>query len=185
MSGLFAPIMSFDTIDREAMNERLIAWGHRMGPINRPEYTKPIDFAVYQHGEPVAVIAADTLIRDTCNLTRADAFELSRLCGPERGMCADALWLWRHFAYPLIVRAWGTPWVISYQDAARHKGFLYRFDNWVVLGYSVSGRDPRAAPGTASVSRKVIWGWNADAAAMAERRANPPAKPAWHERLAA
>lgn len=48
MSGLFPPMMSFDTIDREALNERLIAWGHRMGSINRPEYTKPIDFALYQ-----------------------------------------------------------------------------------------------------------------------------------------
>lgn len=87
--------------------------------------------------------------------------------------------LWRVFAYPLIVRAWGTPWVISYQDAARHQGQLYRYDHWLKLGYSTSGRDPRAAPGTASVRRKVIWGWNADTTAMAERRAIDLKKPGW------
>lgn len=178
------PFVSFDRIERDEMNDCLVRWGHRMGPINWPEYTKPIDFALRRHGRPVAVIAADTLIRDTCDLTRANAFELSRLCGPDHGMCADAMWMWRHFAYPLIAQTWGTPWVISYQDASRHKGFLYRYDNWLVVGYSVSGRDPRAAPGTAAVSRKVIWGWSADAAAMAERRANPPVKPAWYDRLA-
>lgn len=186
MVSLFAdPFVSFDTIDRDELNECLVRWGHRMGPLNRPAYTKPIDFALRRHGKPVAVIASDTLIRDTCGFDRSAAFELSRLCGPEHGMCADAMWMWRHFAYPIISHAWRTPWVISYQDATQHKGFLYRYDNWVVIGYSVSGRDPRAQPGTASVRRKVIWGWNADAAAMAEKRRNPPDKPKWAERIAA
>lgn len=185
MSGLIDPFVSFDTIDRDEMNACLVRWDHRMGPINRPEYAKPIDFALRKHGQPVAVIASDTLIRATCGFDRTHAFELSRLCGPEHGMCADAMWMWRHFAYPIISKAWGTPWVISYQDAARHKGFLYRYDNWLVVGYSTSGRDPRALPGTATVRRKVIWGWNADVAAMSERRRNPPEKPKWAERIAA
>ena len=186
MSGLFNdPFVSFDRIERDELNECLVRWKHRMGPLARPEFARPFDFALRRHGRPVAVIASDTLIRPTCELDRTQAFELSRLCGPERGMCADAMWMWRHFAYPVISRTWQTPWVISYQDAAQHKGFLYRYDNWVVLGYSSSGRDPRAAPDTASVRRKVIWGWNADAGAMAERRASPPPKPRWAERIAA
>lgn len=188
MALLIDPFVSFDTINREEMNRYLTAWGHRMGPILRPEYRAPIDFVVRRHGEPLAVIAADTLIRTTCGLDRSCAFELSRLCADpaERGMCSLAMRFWRQFAYPVIVRAWDTPWVISYQDAASvHNGNLYRYDGWLKLGYSTSGLDPRALPGTASVRRKIIWGWNADADAMKERRAAPPKAPVWVEKAAA
>lgn len=185
MAFLIDPFISFDTIEREEMNRLLVAWDHAMGPLNRPQYGKPIDFVVRRHGEPVAVIACDTLIRDTCGLTRANAFELSRLCGPGRGMCSMAMKLWRQFAYPEIVRQWKTPWVISYQDATRHKGTLYRYDHWVVLGYSSGGGDPRAAAGTVNARKRVIWGWNADTDAMAERRKVEIKKPAWAERIAA
>lgn len=127
----------------------------------------------------IAVIAADTLIRETCDFTRREAFELSRLCSTpsERGISSMAMRMWRQFAYPLIASAWKAPWVISYQDAARHTGNIYRYDGWLIVGYSVSGTDPRADPGTAKVKRKVIWGWNADAAAMRAKEA--PERPAW------
>lgn len=172
MRGLFPEaLVSFDRIDRAEMNALLIAWDHKMGPINRPEYTPPIDFALREHGRPIAVIAADTLVRETCDFTRQDAFELSRLCSaPERrGVSSMAMRMWRAFAYPLITRAWKTPWVISYQDAVRHTGNLYRYDGWLIVGYSVSGTDTRARPDTARASRKKIWAWNSDAAAMRER----------------
>ena len=179
MGLLIDPFVSFDTIGRDEMNDCLVAWGHQMGPIERPEYRRPVDFVLRENGEPVAVMAADPLIRPTCGFTRADAFELSRLCAARHGLCSMAMKLWRTFAYPAIVRAWGAPWVVSYQDAARHTGTLYRFDHWLIVGYSTSGSDPRALPGTASVRRKKIWGWNADAAAMRERRQNPPEEPRW------
>ena len=192
MGFLIDPFVSFDTIDRDEMNRLLVQWDHKMGPLNRPQYGKPIDFVVRRHGDPVAVIACDTLIRETCELTRNDAFELSRLCGPERGMCSMAMKLWRQFAYPEIARAWFpalvrdelSPWVISYQDATRHAGTLYRYDHWLVLGYSSGGSDPRAAAGTVNARKRVIWGWNANADAMAERRKLEIKKPAWAERIA-
>lgn len=177
---VIAPFLSFDAIDRDEMNGLLTAWKHRMGPIQRPIYKRPIDFALRLHGAPVAVVAADTLIRDTCDLTRADAFELSRLCADpkHRALCSIAMRLWRQFAYPVIRDAWKAPWVISYQDnASQHGGNLYRYDGWLILGYSSSGNDPRARDATAKVRRKVIWGWNADAAAMRARSA--PERPSW------
>ena len=102
-------------------------------------------------------------------------------------MASLALKLWRQFAYPTIVQTWGTPWVISYQDAAStHHGNLYRYDHWVKVGYSgSSGSDKRAQAGTAVVRNKVIWGWNADPKAMEERRKNPPERPAWDRKEAA
>lgn len=188
MALLIDPYISFDTINRDEMNRCLKTWRHRMGAIRRPVFKTPTDFVLRRHGEPLVVIAADTLIRPTCKLDRSSAFELSRLCAdPEHyGMCSLAMRLWRIFAYPVIVRDWGTPWVISYQDAAStHNGNLYRYDGWVILGYSVSGKDPRAMPETAEVRRKVIWGWNADVEQMQLRRNNPPAEPAWLGRSAA
>lgn len=187
MALLIDPLFGFDRIDRDELNDCLVRWGHRMGPINRPEYTPPIDFVLRENGEPISVIAADTLIRDTCNFTRADAFEMSRMCAaPERrGLSSLMMRMWRAFAYPLIVDAWKAPWVVSYQDAVRHTGNLYRFDGWLVVGYSASGSDPRALPGTATVKRKVIWGWSGEAAAMAARRKLEIKKPKWAERIAA
>jgi hypothetical protein len=184
MPLLVDPFLSFDTISRDEMNRCLEAWAHRMGAIRRPEYRAPIDFVLRHHGKPLVVVGCDTLIRDNiaAQFDRSCAFELSRLCSdPEHyGLCSLAMRLWRAFAYPVIVRSWGTPWAISYQDAASAKnGNLYRFDGWVKLGYSNSGVDPRARPGTASVRQKVIWGWSADSAAMQERRKNPPKEPSW------
>lgn len=187
MPLLVDPFVSFDTIDRDELNRCLVAWDHKMGPLNRPEYTAPIDFVLREHGEPLAIVAADTLIRATCGLTRGDAFEVSRICSSpqRRGISSLMMRLWRTFGYPQIARAWGTPWAISYQDAARHTGNLYRYDGWLIYGYSTSGSDPRALPGTASVRRKVIWGWNADTAAMSARKTVEIKKPTWAERKAA
>lgn len=165
-------LLSLDRIDRAELNTCLVAWGHRHGPIERPTFREPLDFGFYHRGRLAAVIAADTLIRPTCGLDRQHAFELSRLCAaPESGVRAsEALWMWRHFAYPLIMRAWGAGWAISYQDAQQHQGHLYRYDGWLRMGFTRSGRDPRAAPGTVSVRNKVVWGWSGDHQAMAARR---------------
>lgn len=181
MGLLIDPLISFDRIDREEMNGLLVAWDHQMGPIMRPEFTSPIDFVLRESGRPIAVIAADTLIRETCSLTRQQAFEMSRMCSApgRRGVSSMAMRMWRAFAYPLIAEAWGTPWVISYQDAARHTGNLYRYDGWLIAGYSVSGSDDRALPGTAKVRRKKIWAWNSDVAAMRARAASDIKVPAW------
>lgn len=181
MGLLIDPFISFDLIDRDQMNHHLVEWEHQHGAINRPTYKEPIDFALRIDGRPVAVIAADSLIRETCDLTRNDAFELSRLCSApgHRGISSLAMRMWRAFAYTAIVRAWNTPWVISYQDATRHVGNLYRYDGWLILGYSSGGADPRAAEGTVTARKRVIWGWHADADARAARREVRPAVPRW------
>lgn len=171
--SLLPPLISFDTITRAELNACLLAWGHRMGPIQRPAFASPIDFVLRLNDEPIAVVAADTLIRDTCGFTRASAFELSRMCAApgHRGVSSLMMRQWRAFAYPLIVRAWGTPWVISYQDAVLHSGNLYRFDGWVRLGCTSSGTDARASCGCRKGRKKIIWGWTHDAPARAAARA--------------
>lgn len=189
MPLLIDPLISFDRIDRDEMNECLVAWAHRMGPINRPTFKEPVDFGLRICGELVAVVAADSLIRPTCGFSRSDAFELSRLCAKDRALTRAAIRLWREVAMPLIVRAWGTPWAISYQNAVMHRGDLYRFDGWQRVGWSAGGADPRAAGGTVSAKRRVIWGWHADHSIRLARKQVDDVEqedwPSWTERKAA
>lgn len=180
MSGLLIdPLGSFDLISRDDANECLVRWGHKMGPLNRPLFRSPIDFGLREKGELLAVATADTLIRPTCGLDRFQAFELSRLCAAAPRLNRAMLRLWTEIGFPEIVRAWGTPWAISYQDATQHSGNLYRFDGWVRLGYSTGGSDPRALPSTVTARRRVIWGWHGSAATMDAARASAPEAPRW------
>jgi len=175
----------FGWIDRSLANEALVTWQHRMGPLNRPIYAKPYDFGLFIAGKVAAVITADTLIRPTCGFGRADAFELSRLCASDRALSRVALRLWREVAMPEIVEAWASPWAISYQNALMHRGDLYRFDGWQRVGWSTGGADPRAAAGTVSAKKRVIWGWHADHGTRIARRQSDEAEqedaswPAW------
>jgi hypothetical protein len=188
---LIDPLVSFDTISRDELNRCLGAWGHKMGPITRPEYRAPIDFGIRHHGELVAVVACDSLIRATCGFEREDAFEVSRLCAVRPYICRAAIRIWREFAYPDIARAWGAPWAISYQNAVMHRGDLYRFDGWQRVGWSSGGSDPRAAAGTVSAKKRVIWGWHGDHTVRANRKQADEIEreespwPAWTERDAA
>lgn len=148
----------FTPIDRDRLNDCLLAWGHRMGPVRRPS-------AGWSHGlfdgaDLLAVVATDTLIRPrVAGFDRREAVELSRLCAARPDLCRVALRLWRAFVFPALCEAHGLRWALSYQDAALHSGNLYRFDGWARVGRSRSGTDPR----TGRRGRdKVIWGWCED-----------------------
>ena len=181
----------FGWIDREQANDALVTWRHRMGPLNRPIFAKPYDFGLFVAGQLAAVVTADTLIRPTCKFERSDAFELSRLCAADRALTRVAIRLWREVAMPEIVAAWGSTWAISYQNALMHRGDLYRFDGWQRVGWSTGGADPRAAAGTVSAKRRVIWGWHADHDVRVARRQADESEeeekpwPAWTNAVAA
>lgn len=179
MIGEDAPLGLLERIDRAESNECLERWGHRMGPLRRPLFRGALDYGLREKGELIAIATADTLIRPTAQLTRHDAFELSRLCAAAPRLTRLMLRLWTEIAYPEIVRTWGTPWAISYQNAAMHNGDLYRFDGWVRLRYSTGGRDPRSLLQTVTAQRRVLWGWNGSVSAMAARRAAEPMPPRW------
>lgn len=156
---LIDPLISFDSISQHELNTCLEAWGHRMGPINRP--TPTLAHGLRHNGRLVAVTATDHLMSAAVKgLTRDDAVELSRVCAERPDLCRVAVRLWREFIFPAMRK----PWAISYQDAVIHGGNLYRFDGWVRIGYSHSGKDTRSQrPGR----DKYIWAWNADPAIRA------------------
>jgi hypothetical protein len=165
--NLVPPLVSFDTITRQELNACLIAWEHRMGPWNRPNYREWL-FGLRHHGELCAVTAASDLIRENvAGFSRAEAFELGRLCAARPALNRVALRLWREFIFPVLCGAHGFSWAISYQGAASDHGDLYRFDGWVRVGFSHSGTDARSG----RVGRdKIIWGWCADEAERKARR---------------
>lgn len=158
MTGnLFQPIVSFDAITLPELNRCLVAWGHKMGPWNRPDYGNARFHGLRHDGDLVAVTALDQLITaEVQGLRRDQAIELGRVCAARPGLNRVAVRLWREFVFPAVCRERGVTWAISYQDAVLHSGDLYRFDGWVKLGTSSSGTDARSG---AKGRRKVIWGW--------------------------
>lgn len=154
---LAPPIAHIEAIDRDTLNRCLLAWEHKMGPWERPDFGQQSFHALCHHNEPVAVTASARLIpKEVCGLSRDVAFELGRLCAVRPGLCRVMLRSWREFVFPALCAVHGWSWAISYQDANLHTGNTYRFDGWVTLGKSRSGPDRRGLnPGR----NKIIWGW--------------------------
>lgn len=177
MNGFLPPLVAFDAIDTDALNRCLTDWGHRMGPLHRPQFGHfGGAHALFHEGQPVAVVATEQLaVAHTVGLSRADAFELARVCAMRPDLCRVVLRLWRAFAFPAFCRASGCSWAISYQDRALHTGALYRHDGWVRLGQTSSGTDPRARGGERRGRRKTVWGWTDDATNLAAARAREAA----------
>jgi antitoxin VapB len=166
------PLVSFDVIDGDELNQFLVDHQHKMGPLHRPRYGhRGCAHGLRHEGQLVAVVATEPMTAaSTCGLHREDAFELARLDRDRPGLCRVALRMWREFVFPAFAQAGGWKWAISYQDAALHSGETYRNDGWVRIGKTSSGTDPRARGGTRRGRNKVVWGWHPDPAERALRR---------------
>jgi hypothetical protein len=155
MGSLFAPLVSFDLIEMHVANDFLVRFEHKMGPLNRPAGTQ-FAHGLHHNGNLVAIAATAALVNPTCaGLGRHEAIELARLCATRRDLCRPTLRLWREFVFPEMRRTWA----VSYQDERIHGGDTYRFDGWVRLGRSRSGRS------------KTIWGWSSDGRLRCARNA--------------
>lgn len=164
MGWLIDPLVSFDLIGEQELNECLIAWDHQMGPLTRPLQYGGGAHGLRHNGALVAVSAWSTLIRENCAgmdfLPRDTTTELSRVCAVRPDLCRVVVRLWREFALPSIRQARGHEWAVSYQDGHLHSGDLYRNDGWVKLGkFKSGGHDPR----TGRTGRSgFVWGWHPD-----------------------
>ena len=152
------PLIRFDPIDIALANDALAAWGHRMGPLERPFQSFDRAHGLFHGDHLVAVTVTSSLIcaqvgGGLSHITRANALELSRLCADRPGLCRVALRLWREFVFPGL----GVPIAISYQDADIHSGNTYRFDGWERVGRSRAGGTDRRS-GRRS-RNKIIWAW--------------------------
>lgn len=152
------PLVSFQAIELYQLNSCLVAWGHKMGALTRPDFGDGSYYALFHDSRPVAVAAANQLIAPhvgggLSHLKRETTIELSRLCAERPHLCRVALRLWREFVFPAL----DFEAAISYQDADMHNGNIYRFDGWKRSPLkSSSGTDKRSGKRGRS---KWIWVW--------------------------
>lgn len=154
-SSVLFGFVGFEQVSLAEANERLVAWGHKMGALNRGNQGALCHGLIHE-GKIVAVTTASTTIAPVvggCDfLTRENTIELSRLCAERSGLCRVALRLWREFVFPALT----YEYAVSYQDADLHNGNTYRFDGWERVGRSRSGPDTRSGrPGR----DKYVWSW--------------------------
>lgn len=159
-SMLLPPLCWLDTVDRNFANGMLVAWGHKMGPIDRPTFAVEAHHALLHHGRPVALASTMELRREVAGSTgirREESVELVRLCAERQGLNRAMLRLWREFVLPDILAAHRRRIALSYSDSAHHRGDIYRFDGWHRLGAAGGGGlDKR----TGKSGRKlVLWAW--------------------------
>lgn len=158
------PMVRFDPISIGVANDGLVAWAHKMGPLNRPFQSLDLGHGLFHGDDLVACTTTSTLMNRNIgggltHITRANALELSRLCAVRPGLCRVALRLWREFVFPGL----GVPIVISYQDADLHNGNTYRFDGWERLAYCRGTPDRRSGR---EARNKYVWAWPRGASAL-------------------
>lgn len=127
-----APFAAFDLIPRHAADELLVEWGHWLGGCSRPFGIQAFGLAI--EGTVLAVAVSASTVQASCGgYARQEVVELARLCSHpnHRDLTRVALRLWRKIAPITWSRAyWPVRALVSYSNAARHSGDIYRFDGW-------------------------------------------------------
>lgn len=158
------PLVTFDLIDNQRADDALVAWGHWLGACNRP-FAKQ-SFGLEIEGELLAVAISASLINETCGgYQRHQAVELARLCAhpDHRDLTRVALRLWRVIA-PITWgrKYWPVVALVSYSNAARHTGDIYRFDGWRKVCDVKAGTAGKTwtRPRKAPYEAKAVWAFD-------------------------
>ena len=158
------PIVGLMPIDVATANARLVEWGHRLGPCNRPFGQRA--YALALGGRPVSVaISASVVSATVAGFRRNEVVECARLCSdPAEGWATRVmLRLWREACAPLWP-FWTVLAAVSYSHNAHHRGDLYRFDGWEKAaencGSHGGGTWSRKRYATDAVrGSKTLWVW--------------------------
>ncbi len=127
------PLATFDHHDHEDTDRLLVRWGHWLGGCDRPFGRHSYALSVATLGVVAVAVSASTVNARCADYERGEVVELARLCAaPEhRWATRVALRLWREIAPVEWARDyWPVRACVSYQNAVRHSGDLYRFDGW-------------------------------------------------------
>jgi hypothetical protein len=149
-------------------NRLLVAFGHKLGPVNRPFRSEPWLFLV--DSRPVSVaVSASIVSRHVSNdegkvlYRRGEVVELARQASSVRWANRLMLRWWREVG-ALRWECWPVKAAVLYHHTELHNGDLYRFDGWrrVRSGCGSSGggtwSSPRSAD-DASHGPKDLWLW--------------------------
>lgn len=126
------PAVAWDRIPCATADTLLQRWGHWLGACNRPFGRQA--WGLWLDGAIVAVAVSASTPNARCGpYARHQVVELARLCAhpAHRDLTRVALRLWRKTA----ARAWAASYwpvraYVSYANAIRHRGDIYRFDGW-------------------------------------------------------
>lgn len=160
------PLVSFDLIDDQIADQKLVEWGHRNGACNRPFGRH--SFGLQIEGELLAVAVSASTVNEVCaGYARRECVELARLCAHpmHRDLTRPTLRLWRKVGPLAWARAyWPVRVAVSYQNAIWHKGEIYRHDGWIKVRWVRGGRTgPNASwSPDKEYDPKFIWCWPLD-----------------------
>jgi hypothetical protein len=175
--GQLVNIIRYNRIDDELADRMLVAWGHWLKGCSRP--FGRVSSGLFLYDELVAVAVSASTVNASCGgYPRQRCVELARLCAhpQHRDLTRVALRCWRVTAaseWPY----WLADVLVSYQNAIRHTGDIYRFDGWIKVA------DTKGSTGGGTWSRprksgepKAVWAYPL-AAAERERLRDAVAVP--------
>lgn len=153
------PLAGFDLITNDFADLLLKEWGHWLGGCDRPYGRQSFGLSI--EGQVVAVAVSASTVGKTCGgVPRRECVELARLCAhPEhRDLTRPTLRLWRKLAPIAWARKyWPVRALVSYSNATRHTGDIYRFDGWRKVG-DVKGSTGGGSHSTKkNAEPKAVW----------------------------
>lgn len=166
------PIVAFDLIPDAEANAALERWGHWLAGCKRPFGRQ--SFGIALHGELLAVAVSASTVNARCGgFKRTEVVELARLCShpDHRDLTRVALRLWRKVA-PAAWEAeygWKLTACVSYANAARHRGDIYRFDGWEKVAEVRGGKAGKNSTWTRprkDYEAKSVWAYRLDREAL-------------------
>ena len=155
-----APAAGLYPVSIHAANELLSAWGHKLGPCERPFHSEA--FALEVHGQPVAVaISASIVGGPVAGYERNEVVELARQAACLPWANRVLIRLWREICAPAWP-CWPVRAAVSYHKNGMHRGDLYRFDGWEKVredcGSSGGGTySSKRVKGDALHGSKTLW----------------------------
>lgn len=156
-------LISVEPVDIHEANRWLIAWEHKLGPLNRP--FRNDGWLLLVHGEPVLVATTSSIVHGPVDgYITQEVVELSRLASSGKWANRAMLRLWRE-VLALTWPCWPVKAAVSYSHNAMHAGTLYRNDGWRKVksdcGSSGGGGWSRKRYATDAASgSKTLWIWD-------------------------
>jgi hypothetical protein len=163
------PAVGVEEIMNSEADRLLTAWGHYLGPCDRP-FGKQ-SFALHIDGRPISLATSASTVSSTVRFSeklvmpRTDLVELARLCTApgEQWATRVMLRLWRE-VHAQQWPHWPVRAAVAYSQNDRHEGRIYRFDGWTkVRELPASGGggqwSGKRAAGHVAHGAKTLWSW--------------------------
>lgn len=150
-------MVAFDPIPNNEANDALVEWGHWLGGCNRPFGVQ--SFGLKIEGELLSVAVSASVPGVTCaGYNRKEVVELARLCSHpnHRDLTRPVLRLWRKIA-PATWHYWPVIALVSYANAVKHTGNIYRFDGWKKAADVPGGKVSHGWQAGTKFDPKSVW----------------------------